>query len=126
MRACVSFLHFPRFERRSNFSRAVREEWMPSDFISNLYVFILAGFVGFEVIRRVSPLLHTPLMSLTNALDAIVVVAAIIIAGRHETTLSTVLGAIAVAASFSNMVGGFLITDRMLRMFKTARPKKEP
>ena len=76
---------------------------MPADFISNLYVFILAGFVGFEVIRRVSPLLHTPLMSLTNALDAIVVVAAIIIAGRHETTLTTVLGAIAVAASFSNM-----------------------
>ena len=58
---------------------------MPPDFISNLYVFILAGFVGFGVIKRVSPLLHTPLMSLTNALDAIVVVAAIIIAGRHET-----------------------------------------
>ena len=66
---------------------------MPADFISNLYVFILAGFVGFEVIKRVSPLLHTPLMSLTNALDAIVVVAAIIIAGRHETVLSTTLGA---------------------------------
>ncbi len=61
---------------------------MPADFISNLYVFILAGFVGFEVIKRVSPLLHTPLMSLTNALDAIVVVAAIIIAGRHETRLT--------------------------------------
>ena len=97
---------------------------MPSDFISNLFVFILAGFVGFEVIKRVSPLLHTPLMSLTNALDAIVVVAAIIIAGRHETTLSTVLGVIAVAASFSNMVGGFLITDRMLRMFKTGQSEK--
>ncbi|HWG57542.1 MAG TPA: NAD(P) transhydrogenase subunit alpha [Candidatus Acidoferrales bacterium] len=97
---------------------------MPSDFIPNLYVFILAGFVGFEVIKRVSPLLHTPLMSLTNALDAIVVVAAIIIAGRHETALSTALGAIAVAASFSNMVGGFLITDRMLRMFKTAKSQK--
>jgi NAD(P) transhydrogenase subunit alpha len=96
---------------------------MPSDFISNLYVFLLAGFVGFEVIKRVSPLLHTPLMSLTNALDAIVVVAAIIIAGQHETTLSTILGLIAVA-SFSNMVGGFLITDRMLRMFKTGRAKK--
>ncbi len=62
-----------------------KEESVPSDFISNLYVFILAGFVGFELIKRVSPLLHTPLMSLTNALDAIVVVAAIIIAGRHET-----------------------------------------
>ncbi len=97
---------------------------MPSDFLSNLYVFILAGFVGFEVIKRVSPLLHTPLMSLTNALDAIVVIAAIIIAGRHETTLSVTLGLIAVAASFSNMVGGFLITDRMLRMFKTGKPKK--
>jgi NAD(P) transhydrogenase subunit alpha len=97
---------------------------VPSDFLSNLYVFILAGFVGFEVIKRVSPLLHTPLMSLTNALDAIVVIAAIIIAGRHETTLSVTLGLIAVAASFSNMVGGFLITDRMLRMFKTGKPKK--
>ncbi|HUY14143.1 MAG TPA: NAD(P) transhydrogenase subunit alpha [Terriglobia bacterium] len=97
---------------------------MPSDFISNLYVFILAGFVGFEVIRRVSPLLHTPLMSLTNALDAIVVVAAIIITGRHESPLSTILGAVAVAAAFSNMVGGFLITDRMLRMFKLSKTKK--
>jgi H+-translocating NAD(P) transhydrogenase subunit alpha len=97
---------------------------VPSDFLSNLYVFVLAGFVGFELIKRVSPLLHTPLMSLTNALDAIVVVAAIIIAGRHETKLSVILGLIAVAASFSNMVGGFFITDRMLRMFKTGKSKK--
>jgi H+-translocating NAD(P) transhydrogenase subunit alpha len=97
---------------------------VPSDFLSNLYVFILAGFVGFELIKRVSPLLHTPLMSLTNALDAIVVVAAILIAGRQETKLSVVLGLIAVAASFSNMVGGFFITDRMLRMFKTGKSKK--
>jgi NAD(P) transhydrogenase subunit alpha len=97
---------------------------VPSDFVSNLYVFVLAAFVGFEVIRRVSPLLHTPLMSLTNALDAIVVVAAIIIAGRQQTALSTVLGVVAVAASFSNMVGGFLITDRMLRMFKLSKTKK--
>ncbi len=97
---------------------------MPPDFLSNLFVFILAGFVGFEVIKRVSPLLHTPLMSLTNALDAIVVVAAITIAGLQETHLAVVLGAIAVAASFSNMVGGFLITDRMLRMFKSGRAKK--
>ena len=97
---------------------------MPADFMSNLYLFILAGFVGFELIKRVSPLLHTPLMSLTNALDAIVVVAATIISGRHETALTTALGAVAVAASFSNMVGGFFITDRMVRMFKTGRPKK--
>jgi NAD(P) transhydrogenase subunit alpha len=97
---------------------------MPSNLIDALFVFMLAAFIGFEVIRHVSPLLHTPLMSLTNALDAIVVVAAIIIAGRHETRLTTVLGAIAVAASFSNMVGGFFITDRMLRMFKSGRSKQ--
>ena len=64
---------------------------MTFDLINSLYVFMLAGFIGFEVIRRVSPLLHTPLMSLTNALDAIVVVAAIIIAGRHDSTLSVEL-----------------------------------
>ena len=97
---------------------------MTFSLINSLYVFVLAGFIGFEVIRRVSPLLHTPLMSLTNALDAIVVVAAIIIAGQHKSTLSTILGAVAIAASFSNMVGGFLITDRMLRMFKLSRSKK--
>jgi NAD(P) transhydrogenase subunit alpha len=97
---------------------------VPEGFITNLYVFVLAGFVGFEVIRRVSPLLHTPLMSLTNALDAIVVVAAIIICGRAESGLAIVLGAVAVAAAFSNMIGGFLITDRMLRMFKLSRHKK--
>src|SRR5690242_5144755 len=113
-----------------NFSRCLpwwpkhKEERMPADFISSLFVFILAGFLGFELIKRVSPLLHTPLMSLTNALDAIVVVAAIIIVGRHETKLSTLLGLIAVAASFSNMVGGFLITDRMLHMFRAAKAKK--
>src|SRR5689334_24919712 len=97
---------------------------MPPVFNSNVYVFILPGFCGVELIKRVSPLLSTPLMSLTNALDAIVVVAAIIIAGRHETWLTTVLGAIAIAASFSNMVGGFFITDRMLRMFKSGRSKQ--
>ena len=97
---------------------------MPADFISSLFVFILSAFLGFEVIKRVSPLLHTPLMSLTNALDAIVVVAAIIIAGRHESRLSTILGLVAVAASFSNMVGGFVITDRMLHMFKSRQGEK--
>jgi NAD(P) transhydrogenase subunit alpha len=99
---------------------------MPAGFISSLFVFILSAFLGIELIKRVSPLLHTPLMSLTNALDAIVVVAAIIIAGRHETRLSTILGLIAVAASFSNMVGGFVITDRMLSMFKTGKVAKKP
>jgi H+-translocating NAD(P) transhydrogenase subunit alpha len=95
-----------------------------SDLITSLYVFMLAGFVGFEVIRRVSPLLHTPLMSLTNALDAIAVVGAIVLAGEHKTKLATVLGTLAVVSSTSNVVGGFLITDRMLKMFKTSKPKK--
>ena len=97
---------------------------MTFDLMSSLYVFMLAGFIGFEVIRRVSPLLHTPLMSLTNALDAIAVVGAIVIAGEQKSTLSAILGTLAVVASMSNVVGGFLITDRMLRMFKAGKPKK--
>src|SRR5437764_3213298 len=90
--------------------------------IDALFIFMLAAFIGFEVIRRVSPLLHTPLMSLTNALDAIAVVGAIVLVGEHKSTLSTVLGTIAVIAATSNIVGGFLITDRMLKMFKSSRP----
>ncbi len=95
-----------------------------SDLIGNLYVFVLAGFIGFEVIRRVSPLLHTPLMSLTNALDAIAVVGAIVLAGERKSTLATVLGTIAIVAATSNVVGGFIITDRMLRMFKVGKNQK--
>ncbi len=97
---------------------------MNVDLITSLYVFMLAGFIGFEVIRRITPLLHTPLMSLTNALDAIAVVGAIIITGEHRSTLSTVLGTLAIIAATSNIVGGFLITDRMLKMFKTSRTQK--
>ncbi len=97
---------------------------MTSDLITSLYVFVLAGFVGFEVIRRVSPLLHTPLMSLTNALDAIAVVGAIVLAGEGRGALATALGTLAVIAATSNVVGGFLITDRMLGMFKTGKAKK--
>jgi NAD(P) transhydrogenase subunit alpha len=84
----------------------------------NLYVFLLATFLGFEVIRRVSPLLHTPLMSLTNAISAISLVGSLVVLGSQRDTLSTVLGAVAVFASTTNVVSGFLITDRMLRMFK--------
>jgi proton-translocating NAD(P)+ transhydrogenase subunit alpha len=94
------------------------------DLLSSLYVFMLAAFIGFEVIRRVSPLLHTPLMSLTNALDAIAVVGAIILAGEHKTTLATILGTIAIVSATSNIVGGFIITDRMLKMFKSSGAKK--
>lgn len=89
------------------------------DLDAAILVFVLATFLGFEVIRRVSPLLHTPLMSLTNAISAIAVVAAISIAAEQQSTLSTVLGTIAVIAATSNIVGGFLITDRMLKMFKS-------
>ena len=97
---------------------------MSSTLINGLFVFMLAAFIGFEVIRRVSPLLHTPLMSLTNALDAIAVVGAIVLVGEHESRLSYVLGMIAIIAATSNIVGGFLITDRMLKMFKSSRPTK--
>jgi NAD(P) transhydrogenase subunit alpha len=86
--------------------------------ISHLWVFLLATFVGLLVIRRVSPLLHTPLMSLTNAISAIAVVGSLVVAGRQESTLSTVLGTAAVTASMINIVGGYLITYRMLSMFK--------
>jgi NAD(P) transhydrogenase subunit alpha len=80
---------------------------------------MLATFVGLEVIRKVSPLLHTPLMSLTNAISAISVVGAIMITGSsHATMLSKVLGFIAITAAVTNIVSGFLITDRMLKMFK--------
>jgi len=97
-----------------------------SNLIDALFIFVLAGFIGLEVIRRVSPLLHTPLMSLTNALDAIAVVGAIILVGEHKSTLAATLGFIAVVAATSNIVGGFLITDRMLRMFKSSRPPVKP
>jgi NAD(P) transhydrogenase subunit alpha len=97
---------------------------MKMDLLTSLYVFMLAAFIGFEVIRQISPLLHTPLMSLTNALDAIAVVGAIILTGEHRSTLSTILGTLAIVAATSNVVGGFLITDRMLRMFKSSGPKK--
>ena len=96
------------------------------DLYSSLYVFILAAFIGFEVIRRVSPLLHTPLMSLTNALDAIAVVGAIIVAGSGEgyPTHIRLMGAVAVFASMTNIISGFLITERMLKMFKTREEAK--
>jgi NAD(P) transhydrogenase subunit alpha len=92
-----------------------------TDLWSAIFVFVLATILGLEVIRRVSPLLHTPLMSLTNAISAIAVVAAIEIAGEQQTTFSTILGTIAVVAATSNIVGGFMITDRMLKMFKSRK-----
>ena len=97
---------------------------MQLNLIDALFIFMLAAFIGLEVIRRVSPLLHTPLMSLTNALDAIAVLGAIILVGEYKSRLAFILGFIAIVAATSNIVGGFLITDRMLKMFKSSRPAK--
>jgi NAD(P) transhydrogenase subunit alpha len=100
-------------------------EVMSFDLELGLFIFMLATFIGLEVIRKVSPLLHTPLMSLTNAISAISVVGAILITGAADATmLSKVLGFIAITAVVTNIVSGFLITDRMVKMFKKREAKK--
>src|SRR3954453_15193951 len=91
---------------------------------TGLYIFILAGFLGYHVITRVPPLLHTPLMSATNAISGISLIGSLTVAGEMHDWVSTLLGFIAVACSSVNVVGGFLITDRMLAMFKSARDAK--
>jgi proton-translocating NAD(P)+ transhydrogenase subunit alpha len=93
-----------------------------TDFWATLYVFVLASLIGLGVIRRVSRLLHTPLMSITNAISAIAVVGSILVAGGDYPSHIRDLGALALFASMTNIVSGFLITDRMLKMFKTATP----
>jgi len=97
---------------------------MNSTAIIQLYVFILAGFVGFLLISKVPPLLHTPLMSATNAISGISLVGSMVAAGGKHGTVATILGFIAVVCATTNVVGGFLITDRMLKMFKSTRPTK--
>jgi NAD(P) transhydrogenase subunit alpha len=87
-------------------------------FLMQVYVFALAIFVGFELITKVPPTLHTPLMSGSNAISGITIVGAILSAGLEQFTISTILGLIAVAFAMINVVGGFLVTDRMLKMFK--------
>lgn len=94
-----------------------------TDWTALLFVFMLATFIGLGVITRVSRLLHTPLMSITNAISAIAVVGAITVAGAEHPFYITLLGAIALFASTTNIVSGFLITDRMLKMFKREGPK---
>ena len=89
-----------------------------STLIDSLYILVLGGFLGFEVIRRVSPTLHTPLMSATNAISGISLVGSLVVAGGNHDTLSNILGFVAVTAATINVVGGFMITDRMLKMFK--------
>lgn len=96
------------------------------DYEFGLWVFMLSAFLGFQLIRGVSPLLHTPLMSLTNAISAITVVGAILITGAKDaSTLSLVLGFSAVLLATLNVVSGYLITDRMLKMFKKREPEKK-
>jgi NAD(P) transhydrogenase subunit alpha len=91
---------------------------MTTDLFFQLYVFALAAFVGHQVISKVPPLLHTPLMSGTNAISGISLVGSLVAAGSGVNRLSTILGFVAVTCASLNVVGGFLITDRMLRMFK--------
>jgi len=95
------------------------------DILMNLLVFALSSFLGLELIRHVSRLLHTPLMSLTNALSSIAVIAAFIVLDDQQNDFVTVLALIAIACSATNAIGGFMITDRILRMFKKDKPAKE-
>lgn len=94
---------------------------MASEALLGLYVFVLAAFVGYRVISGVPPLLHTPLMSATNAISGISLVGSLVAAGADYGPVSTALGFVAVACATINVVGGFLITDRMLRMFRKDR-----
>jgi NAD(P) transhydrogenase subunit alpha len=86
--------------------------------ILELYVFVLAGFLGYQIVTKVPPLVHTPLLSATNAICGISIVGALVEAGAHQTRVSTILGFLAVTAATINIVGAFLMTDRMLKMFK--------
>jgi H+-translocating NAD(P) transhydrogenase subunit alpha len=97
----------------------VSEKQMTDQLLMSLYIFALAGFVGHYVIESVPPLLHTPLMAGTNAISGIALVGSIVVAGSEHGTLATTLGTIAVMCASINTVGGFLITDRMLKMFKS-------
>ena len=97
-----------------------------TDYWSLVFVFVLATFIGLGVVARVSRLLHTPLMSLTNAISAIAVMGSIVVTGSDYPTEIRILGAVALFASMTNIVSGFLITDRMLKMFKQERREEKP
>jgi NAD(P) transhydrogenase subunit alpha len=104
------------------FERIGEESVTNEVLIAGLYVFALAAFLGYQVISRVPPLLHTPLMSATNAISGISLVGSIVTAGAHYNLVSTLLGFVAVTSATINVVGGFMITDRMLKMFKSRMP----
>ena len=116
----VTHAAFSQIDNESN-ARAASAHGGSVDYWSLLFVFALATFIGIGVVARVSRLLHTPLMSITNAISAIAVVGSIIVAGGEYPLKIRILGAIALFASMTNIVSGFLITDRMLKMFKTER-----
>jgi H+-translocating NAD(P) transhydrogenase subunit alpha len=98
----------------------------PEILLATLYVLILAAFLGYQVISRVPSLLHTPLMSATNAISGISLVGSLVTAGAHQTLVSAILGLCAVICSTTNVVSGFILTDRMLKMFKRrVAPSKE-
>jgi NAD(P) transhydrogenase subunit alpha len=98
---------------------------MSNELVLGIYVFIMAIFVGYEVISRVPSVLHTPLMSGTNAIHGIVVLGAFLVAGAADTTLLKVLGFIAVVFGSANVFGGFVVTDRMLEMFKKKKAEEK-
>ena len=94
--------------------------------VTNLTVFVLAVFVGYHVVWNVTPALHTPLMSVTNAISSVIIVGAILAAGSATAGLGPLIGAVAVALAAINTFGGFLVTERMLEMFKKKEPKQKP
>ncbi len=96
---------------------------MASDLVAGLVVFVLASFVGFEVINKVPPTLHTPLMSGSNAISGIAVIGALLVSGARDWNVAVILGLLAVVLATINVVGGFLVTDRMLQMFKKKEVK---
>ncbi len=91
---------------------------MNNDLVFLLYVFVLAMFAGYEVITKVPPILHTPLMSGANAISGVSLIGAMVVTGPQQTDLSVILGMIAVIMATVNVVGGFMVTDRMLAMFR--------
>ena len=98
---------------------------MTGTILISVYVFVLAMFVGFEVITKVPPTLHTPLMSGSNAISGITIIGALVSAGAEMMSLATILGIVAVALATVNVVGGFLVTDRMLKMFQSKKPNED-
>ncbi len=96
-----------------------------SELLFSVFIFTLAAFVGFEVISKVPPTLHTPLMSGSNAISGITIIGSLLVAGRSESPLLVVLGTAAVVFAMINVVGGFMVTDRMLQMFRSQKARRD-